>query len=138
MPCRLITVVQFQVIQYAILHHVYSGLIKKISQAVEFLLRNHPVYKYDGVAKVTTFDQVIGKEIFQFMKKNKRPGIGDLFFEVFNILQDSILGSQHPGLEVDHYRHLECIIGDGNEFHFVLLIPEDDILSDLYVFMVPL
>ena len=48
MPGRLIAVVKFEVIQYAILHHINPGFLKKVCEAVEILLRNYPVHKHYG------------------------------------------------------------------------------------------
>jgi hypothetical protein len=65
----------------------YFRFVEKLCQPVEFILVYLPVHDNDSIVKVSSLDEIMFCQKFQFMQKNKGATRCNLFFEFFQVIQ---------------------------------------------------
>src|SRR5512133_956556 len=122
MSCRFIWIGKVEIIQYTFGFNLHRRLVEKNSKAVDFFLRHCTVDNYYGVVEITSFNQVILLQEFNFMKENKGTAGRETFLKFTNISHGSVLMSYNPGIKVDMNINHEIVVGIGHQFNAFCLI----------------
>ena len=101
MPCRLILKTKFRGVKHARFFYLDVWFTKKISKVVKLFLGHQFVDKHNGVVEITTFDQVLTEQVFQFTQKNKSSAGSNIFYIIRFAVEVCILLPENWRIEVD-------------------------------------
>src|SRR4051812_4203167 len=100
-PCRFIWKTQLQVIEDTTFIHLHIFFSENACNAFHLFICNRFVYNNNSIIDITTLDEVMIDEIFEFMKKGKGSARSDFLVKIGNMFQCSMLGSQYRRIKID-------------------------------------